>query len=93
MLGALDPARRPFVITRAAYAGTQRYATAWTGDNSATWDHLRLAVQQCLSLGASGMPFVGTDVGGFSGAPGGELFARYRVRPARRAAAAEGEAA
>jgi alpha-glucosidase len=76
-LRTLAPSRRPFVITRAAYAGTQRYATTWTGDNAATWDHLRLAVQQCLSLAASGMPFSGSDVGGFIGEPDGELFARW----------------
>ena len=73
----LAPERRPFTITRAAYAGAQRFGTGWTGDNSASWDHLRLAVQTCLSLGVSGMPFVGADVGGFVGAPSGELVARW----------------
>ncbi len=76
-LARLHPERRPFVITRAAYAGTQRFATGWTGDNSSTWDHLRLALQQCLSLNVSGMAFVGADVGGFIGSPGGELLARW----------------
>ncbi len=76
-LRRLRPERRPFTITRAAYAGTQRYGTAWTGDNSATWDHLRLAIQQCLSLGVSGMPFAGADVGGFCETPSGELLARW----------------
>ncbi len=76
-LRRLRPERRPFVITRAAYAGTQRWATGWTGDNSSTWDHLRLALQQCLSLNVSGMAFVGADVGGFVGAPTGELLARW----------------
>ena len=73
----LRPKRRPFVITRAAYAGTQRWATGWTGDNCSTWDHLRLAVQQYLSLNVSGFAFVGADVGGFVGAPTGELLARW----------------
>jgi alpha-glucosidase len=76
-LHRLRPARRPFTITRAAYAGAQRYATAWTGDNTSTWDHLRLALEQCLGLNASGVPFVGADVGGFLGAPTGELLARW----------------
>ena len=76
-LAALAPHRRPFTITRAAYAGAQRFGTGWTGDNSATWDHLRLAAQTCLSLGVSGMPFVGADVGGFVGEPSGELLARW----------------
>lgn len=76
-LAALRPDRRPFTITRAAYAGSQRFGTAWTGDNSATWDHLVLAIQQVLSLGVSGMPFSGADVGGFVGTPTGELLARW----------------
>lgn len=76
-LERLAPERRPFTITRAAYAGAQRYGTAWTGDNSATWDHLRLAIQQVLSLGVSGMPFTGSDVGGFCEEPTGELLARW----------------
>ena len=76
-LRALRPAARPFTITRAAYAGAQRYGTAWTGDNTASWDHLTLAIQQTLSLGVSGMPFTGADVGGFIDVPSGELLARW----------------
>ena len=76
-LRAVAPDKRPFTITRAAYAGAQRFGTGWTGDNSSTWDHLRLAAQTCLSLGVSGMPFVGADVGGFVGTPSGELVARW----------------
>ena len=76
-LRAIAPDVRPFTITRAAYAGAQRFGTGWTGDNSASWDHLTLAVQTCLSLGTSGMPFVGADVGGFVGTPSGELVARW----------------
>ena len=71
------PDKRPFTITRAAYAGAQRFGTGWTGDNTASWDHLRLAVSTVLSLGVSGMPFTGADVGGFSGTPTGELIARW----------------
>ena len=76
-LRRLAPERRPFTITRAAYAGSQRFGTGWTGDNTASWDHLRLAIQTCLSLGVSGMPFTGADVGGFVGTPSGELVARW----------------
>ncbi len=77
--GALryNPAERPFVLTRASYAGGQRYSAAWTGDNTATWEHLALAVTMCLNLGLSGQPFVGSDIGGFIGYPSGELFARW----------------
>lgn len=69
--------KRPFTITRAAYAGTQRYASVWTGDNVATWEHLRLGALQLQRLSVSGMPFCGTDIGGFSGEPDAELFTRW----------------
>lgn len=68
---------RPFNITRSAYAGTQRYACVWTGDNKATWEHLHIANIQCQRLSISGISFCGSDTGGFFGAPDGELFARW----------------
>ena len=74
---ALSPSERPFVLTRASYAGGQRYSAAWTGDNVATWNHLQMAVSMCLSMSISGQPFVGSDIGGFIGYPSGELFARW----------------
>jgi alpha-glucosidase len=73
----LRPERRPFIITRAGYAGVQRYATIWTGDNSATWPHLRISLPMILGLGLSGIPFAGSDIGGFVGAPGAELYSRW----------------
>jgi len=76
-LRTLQPDSRPFVITRAAFAGVQRYALVWTGDNESTWEHLRLTTSMCISLGLSGVPFVGADVGGFAGAPDAELFTRW----------------
>jgi alpha-glucosidase len=76
-LKALQPQKRPFVLTRATYSGGQRYASVWTGDNIASWEHLRLANIQCQRLSISGFSFVGTDVGGFSQQPDGELFARW----------------
>ncbi|NNL16702.1 MAG: DUF4968 domain-containing protein [Flavobacteriaceae bacterium] len=69
--------KRPFVITRAAYSGTQRYTSTWTGDNVATWDHLSIANIQAQSLAMSGFSFVGSDIGGFAEQPQGELFARW----------------
>ncbi len=71
------PTRRPFVMTRATYAGGQRYGAAWTGDNTSTWEHLRLSVTMTLGLGISGMPFVGPDIGGFIDGPHPELYARW----------------
>jgi alpha-glucosidase len=73
----LQPNRRPFVMTRAAYAGTQKYALTWTGDNSATWDHLKLMVHQLVNLGLSGFTFSGADIGGFTGGPDAELLTRF----------------
>ncbi len=71
------PGERPFVLTRASYAGGWRYSASWTGDNVASWEHLAMALSMCLNLSASGQPFVGSDIGGFIGYPSGELFARW----------------
>ena len=68
---------RPFVLTRAAYAGAQRYAATWTGDNSSTWNHLAMSVPQLLSLGMSGYALVGDDIGGFAGSPPADLLTRW----------------
>jgi alpha-glucosidase len=73
----LRPDERPFVLTRATFAGGQRYGFTWTGDNSSTWNHLRLATQQLLSLGLSGISFVGDDIGGFNGSPPPDLLTRW----------------
>src|ERR1700728_2181294 len=73
----LRPDERPFVLTRATYAGGQRYGFTWTGDNSATWNHLRLATQMVLNLGISGISFAGADVGGFNGSPSPVLLTRW----------------
>lgn len=69
--------KRPFTITRAAYSGTQRYASVWTGDNIATWEHLRIGTLQLQRLSLSGLSFCGTDIGGFTGNPDGELYTRW----------------
>ncbi|RVT96558.1 DUF4968 domain-containing protein [Mucilaginibacter limnophilus] len=69
--------KRPFTITRAGYSGVQRYASVWTGDNVASWEHLQLGNIQLQRLSVSGIPFCGTDIGGFSGEPDGELFTRW----------------
>lgn len=73
----LQPDVRPFVLTRAAYAGAQRYAATWTGDNSATWNHMRISIPQLMNLGLSGYSFVGDDIGGFAGSPTPELLTRW----------------
>ncbi len=73
----LQPNLRPFVMTRASYAGGQRYAVTWTGDNSSNWAHLRQTVPQLLNLGLSGFAMAGADVGGFAASPQPELLTRW----------------
>lgn len=68
---------RPFIITRSAYAGVQRYSSVWTGDNIATWEHLWIANMQCQRLAVSGISFCGSDIGGFIETPTGELYVRW----------------
>ncbi|KAJ3056167.1 hypothetical protein HK097_007891 [Rhizophlyctis rosea] len=68
---------RPFILSRAFYAGTQRYGAIWTGDNFARWDHMAASVPMLLSIGLSGVTFSGADVGGFFGNPEPELLVRW----------------
>uniref|UniRef100_A0A8B9KNF6 Neutral alpha-glucosidase AB n=1 Tax=Astyanax mexicanus TaxID=7994 RepID=A0A8B9KNF6_ASTMX len=68
---------RPFVLTRAFFAGSQRYGAVWTGDNAAEWDHLKISVPMCLSLGLVGISLCGADVGGFFKSPSAELLVRW----------------
>lgn len=78
-LRKLRPNERPFVLTRAAYAGAQRYAATWTGDNTSSYNHMRLSVPNLLNLGISGYPLVGDDIGGFAGSPTPELLTRWHA--------------
>ncbi|KAK2756384.1 hypothetical protein FQN54_005276 [Arachnomyces sp. PD_36] len=69
--------RRPFVLTRSFYAGSQRMGAMWTGDNQARWDHLAASIPMVLNNGISGFPFAGADVGGFFGNPEKDLLTRW----------------
>ena len=69
--------KRPFVITRACYAGTQKYSTVWTGDNQSLWHHLQMVIPQLCNLGMSGFAFCGTDIGGFGADCTPELLCRW----------------
>lgn len=69
--------KRPFILTRSGYAGVQRYAALWTGDNVAYDEHMLLGVRLVSSLGLSGVPFAGYDIGGFVGEASPKLFARW----------------
>jgi alpha-glucosidase len=73
----LRPDERPFVLTRATYAGGQRYAAAWPGDNVSDWAALRGAISTLLGMGLSGLSFVGVDIGGFAESPTAELYTRW----------------
>lgn len=68
---------RPFVLTRSFFAGSQRYAAVWTGDNTADWGHLKKSAQMVLSLQLCGVALSGADIGGFFGNPDGELVTRW----------------
>lgn len=75
---AHQPNRRPFVLTRSATVGMQRYAQTWSGDNRTSWESLRYNIPMGLGMGLSGMPNIGHDVGGFYGeVPTPELFVRW----------------
>jgi len=68
---------RPFVLSRAFFAGSQKYGAIWTGDNTAEWGHLEVAAPMLLSMNSAALTFVGADVGGFFGDPDAELFTRW----------------
>ncbi len=63
-----NPARRPFILSRAAYAGQQRYSAVWTGDSPSRWNTLAATFPMMLGMGLSGVVFAGSDVGGYAGA-------------------------
>jgi alpha-glucosidase len=73
----LRPDARPFVLTRAGYAGVQRFSAVWTGDNVPSWEHLQLSLAMLTNMSVSGVPFVGADVGGFTGNASAELYTRW----------------
>ncbi|MES2310424.1 MAG: glycoside hydrolase family 31 protein [Verrucomicrobiota bacterium] len=73
----LDPTQRPFILTRSAFTGTQRYSAVWTGDNHSNWEHLRMSIPCSLNLSLSGVAFNGPDVGGFMGDSHAELMIRW----------------
>ena len=68
---------RPFILTRAFFAGSQKYAAVWTGDNAAKWSHLKASIPMALSLNIAGIVHSGADVGGFFGNPEPELLVRW----------------
>lgn len=77
LLSRSQNTRRPFILTRAHFAGSQRYAAVWTGDNAAEWSHLAISYPMCLSLALGGISFCGADIGGFFKNPDVELLTRW----------------
>jgi alpha-glucosidase len=74
---ACNPDSRPFLLSRSGFAGVQRYAWNWTGDTSTSWKNLEQSIITMLGLGLSGIPYTGSDIGGFNGNPDDELFLRW----------------
>lgn len=74
---SLKPDQRPFVLTRATYAGGQRYAATWTGDNSSSWSYLRMSTPMLESLGLCGFYMSGNDIGGYAGSPQMDLLTKW----------------
>lgn len=74
---AANPDKRPFILSRSNILGGQRYAAMWTGDNAASYDHMKLSVPMSLTLGLSGQPFNGPDIGGFAGDTSADLFGNW----------------
>ncbi|MBQ9668467.1 MAG: DUF5110 domain-containing protein [Prevotella sp.] len=72
-----NPQKRPFILSRSNFLGGHRYAATWTGDNLSSWDQLRLSVPMTLTLGLSGQPFNGPDIGGFCESADGDLVAHW----------------
>ena len=69
--------KRPFILTRSNFLGGQRYAATWTGDNGSSWEHLKMSVPMSLTLGLSGQPFSGADIGGFLFNANADLFGNW----------------
>ncbi|XP_073139357.1 uncharacterized protein [Henckelia pumila] len=69
--------KRPFVLTRAGFVGSQRYAATWTGDNLSNWEHFHMSISMVLQLGLSGQPLSGPDIGGFAGNATPKLFGKW----------------
>lgn len=68
---------RPFILTRSFFAGSQKYAWHWSGDNDASWEHLQLSIDMLITANMNGLPYTGSDIGGFTGNVTDQLHARW----------------
>ncbi len=73
----VNPEKRPFILSRSGYLGSNRFAATWTGDNCATVEHMKMSIPMSLNLGLSGQPFSGPDMGGYSFNTSPELFGQW----------------
>lgn len=77
-LAEVYPGERPYIINRAGFAGIQRYAQVWGGDNLTDWRTVKFNIATILGMGLSGCANMGCDIGGFAGdAPEAELLLRW----------------
>ncbi len=72
-----NPGEPPFVLSRSGFAGIQRWAASWMGDNDSWWEHLEMSLPQMMNMSLCGVPFTGVDIGGFGNNASPELFARW----------------
>jgi alpha-glucosidase (family GH31 glycosyl hydrolase) len=72
------PSKRPFALHRNCYAGIQRWGWLWSGDTYSTWTTLETQIMMGINAGLSGVPYWGTDIGGF--VPTKEFTAELFVR-------------
>jgi alpha-glucosidase (family GH31 glycosyl hydrolase) len=73
-----EPGKRPFALHRNCYAGIQRWGWLWSGDTFSTWKTLETQIMMGINAGLSGVPYWGTDIGGF--VPTEEFTAELFVR-------------
>lgn len=74
---AVNPEKRPFILSRSGHLGSHRYGATWTGDNKGEWSYLKLSIPMVINLGLSGQGFSGPDIGGFDGNTDSDLFAHW----------------
>jgi alpha-glucosidase len=74
---AVQPDKRPFILSRSGHLGSHRYGATWTGDNAGTMDYLKVSIPMVLNLGLSGQGFAGPDIGGFDGNTDAEVYAHW----------------
>jgi alpha-glucosidase len=91
----VNPDKRPFILSRSGFLGSNRFAATWTGDNCGTVEHMKMSIPMVLNLGLSGQPFSGPDLGGFALNTSADLFGQWigmgTFFPFLRGHAAKGE--